>query len=542
VAWLAPAATTSSHPCLVVTGVGDGSFARNFNPYGVPLDFTWGGIYEPLVVATGAGGGHTYDWLASRLAWSRDGRTLTLTVRSGVRWSDGKPLTARDVLYTLTAGRRVKLMDQIGLTRPGNHIASIELAGPDRVAIHFRERDSTFVESVLANDVFVVPEHVFSNVRNVAHWLNPNPVGTGPFTVVERFDSQSYVLGRNPRYWLDGAPHFACIQRITSGSNESAVLQLVHGDVDLTNDFVPNAQKAYVAHDPAHFHYFYPARTAPIGLFFDDTKYPFSLPALRQAISMAIDRELLAKEAEYGYSRPVDAIGIDRAWPGWSDADSAPEARRLATYDPAAARRTLTAAGFTYRQGTLEDPAGHPVVMHASVVAGWVDWLTCWQLIRHELEQVGIHVDLRLEPDFGAWMHEAFATRRATLLWTNAADSRTPYLYFRQHLDAAAFIPSGHDADRTGDWEHFQSAEGTRLLRAFRDTFDPVRQHELVARLGRLWLEQLPFVPLFSGPVWSTYSTRYFTGYPTASDYYLQPSFSTAAYAVALTRIRPRHG
>jgi peptide/nickel transport system substrate-binding protein len=176
------------------------------------------------------------------------------------------------------------------------------------------------------------------------------------------------------------------------------------------------------------------------------------------------------------------------------------------------------------------------------VVAGWVDWLTCWQLIRRELEQVGIHVDLRLEPDFGAWMHEAFATRRATLLWTNAADSRTPYLYFRQHLDAAAFIPSGHDADRTGDWEHFQSAEGTRLLRAFRDTFDPARQHELVARLGRLWLEQLPFVPLFSGPVWSTYSTRYFTGYPTASDYYLQPSFSTAAYAVALTRIRPRHG
>jgi hypothetical protein len=47
-------------------------------------------------------------------------------------------------------------------------------------------------------------------------------------------------------------------------------------------------------------------------------------------------------------------------------------------------------------------------------------------------------------------------------------------------------------------------------------------------------------VPLFSGPVWSTYSTRYFIGYPTEADYYLPPGFSTAAYAVALTRIRPR--
>jgi peptide/nickel transport system substrate-binding protein len=160
-------AAASDHRCLVVTAQSDTSFSRNFNPFTTQLDFTRGGIYEPLVVVTNAGGGHVYKWLASGLSWSKDGRTLTITVRSGVRWTDGRPLTNRDVLYTLTAGRQAKVMDEIGLTRPGNRVASIKLVGSRRVAIHLKTRDSTFVASVLANNVFVVPEHVFAKIKRV---------------------------------------------------------------------------------------------------------------------------------------------------------------------------------------------------------------------------------------------------------------------------------------------------------------------------------------------------------------------------------------
>jgi hypothetical protein len=60
-----------------------------------------------------------------------------------------------------------------------------------------------------------------------------------------------------------------------------------------------------------------------------------------------------------------------------------------------------------------------------------------------------------------------------------------------------------------------------------------------VGKLGRHWLDVLPFVPLFAGPVWSTYSTKHFVGFPTRSDFYIQPSFRTSDYVVALTRIRP---
>src|SRR5438445_7712436 len=75
------------------------SFVRNFNPFSPDaLDFTAGAIYEPLYIITTAGGGRSYPWLATAYQWRDGGKTLLITLRHGVRWSDGQPLTARDVL------------------------------------------------------------------------------------------------------------------------------------------------------------------------------------------------------------------------------------------------------------------------------------------------------------------------------------------------------------------------------------------------------------------------------------------------------------
>jgi peptide/nickel transport system substrate-binding protein len=533
------ASASVGHRCLVVAGEGDTAFTRNFNPFAGPVDFTWGGIYEPLVVVTQAGGGREYRWLASDLSWSKDARTLTVTVRHGVRWSDGRPLTSRDVLFTLTAGRRDKAMDQIGLTRPRSGIASIELAGEDKVAIRLEHPDSTFIARVLANNLSVVPEHVFAKIRDIRAWANPNPVGTGPFTRVERFGNQGYVLGRNRHYWLKGRPRIPCVERMLASSRDGALIEMRRGAVDLTNAYIPNVEQTYVAHDPAHFHFFYATTGLPVGLFFDDSRYPYSLVALRKAISLAIDREALSHGAEYGYAPPADAIGIERNWPGWLDAETARGAKRLATYDPPSSRRLLLAAGFSYRGTELRDPRGHPVTLDAEVIGSWTDWVTCWRMIAKDLRQIGIEVNVKVVPTWDDWQPDAFATRTATLLWNNFGNGPTPYDYFEQHLDRASFVPSGRSADTTGNWEHFWSPEGTRLLRSFRETFDVAEQRRLTRALARLWLRTLPYVPLFVGPAWSTYSTRYFTGFPTARDYYIQPSFFTSDYVVALTRIRP---
>ena len=163
------AASAAAHRCLVATGSGDPAFVRNFNPYvqGLPSSsFVRGGMYEPLVITTPAGGGRQYKWLAQSYAWSGGAKTLTLNIRRGVRWSDGKPLTAADVVYSLTAGRQAPTMDILGMFRNDTNVASVRQSGTYGVVIRLKTKDSQFI-SVNLNGIFVVPKHIFSRVADV---------------------------------------------------------------------------------------------------------------------------------------------------------------------------------------------------------------------------------------------------------------------------------------------------------------------------------------------------------------------------------------
>ncbi|MGZ4415094.1 MAG: ABC transporter substrate-binding protein [Gaiellaceae bacterium] len=540
----APAATstaTAGHQCIVATGSGDTTFTRDFNPYdaGGRRVFTLGAIYEPLVVITPAGGGHTYMWLASKLKWINGGKTLVITVRHGVTWSDGTPLTNKDVLFSLVAGLKNPLMDKIGLTNKDTDIKSIRSVGKDKVTITLTQVDSTFVGSQL-NNQFVVPAHIFAaHVGDIDKWTNPNPVGSGPFTQITRFNGQDYVLGKNPHYWQPGVPHIPCVERIAAASNDAALVQIISGQADWTTNFVPNVEKAYIAKDPAHYHAYYATTSLPIGLFFDDTKYPNNIVAFRKALSMAVDRSKVSKLGEYGYAPPADPVGIGQMWPTWVDKSLAPQVKKLATYDPAAAKSTLTAAGFTYQGGKLLDPHGNPINMDIHVIGGWSDWAASLNIVAQNLQDIGINAQAKLEPDWDSWYPNAAATKFATFLW-NGGGGPTPYGYFKAHLDPSSNVGSGNDASATANWEHFDVPAAAPLLQQFRGTLDVKKQHVLANQLQSIFLQNLPYVPLFIGPLWSTYSTKYFAGYPTPKNPYVLPQYTALPdNVVILTRLRP---
>jgi peptide/nickel transport system substrate-binding protein len=544
VASAAPAATkkTAAHNCPVATGSGDTTFVRNFNPYqgdSPTRDFTWGAIYEPLVIVTAAGKGSITPWLAKSYAWSKDGKTLTLAIRPGVKWSDGKPLTNKDVVFSLTAGLKNPAMDRVGLTSKDREISSIHTASGNRVIIKLNQVDSTFFGNNL-NAQFVVPQHIFAaHVADITKWTNPDPVGTGPFTKVVRFTAQDYVLGKNPHYWMPGAPHVSCLERLAATSNDAALVQIVSGQADWSHNFVANVETAYIAHDKAHYHSFYDTQALPIGLYFDVTKYPYSIVAFRKGLSQAIDRSKVSKLGEYGYAPPTDALGISGMWPGWVDKSLVPTAKKLATYNPAAAKATLTAAGFTYKGSKLYDPKGNPVSFQVHVIGGWSDWVASLNIITQNLRDIGVDASVKLEPDWNSWYPDASAGRIVSLLW-NYGGGFTPYGFYKSHFDTASFRPSGQDEGCCGDWEHFQSAQGTQLLAQFRQTLDTKKQHQIVNQLQKIFLDNLPFIPLFIGPRWSTYSTKFFTGWTTPQNTYADPIFNTFPdNTLIFTRLRP---
>lgn len=191
------------------------------------------------------------------------------------------------------------MLDQIGLYRPGSNLASVRAKGKYGLTITLKTPDSQFIAANL-NTVFILPQHIWSKVANPTTFTNPNPVGSGPFTKIGRFTTQDYVLNKNPRYWQAGAPKIPCVEYVQASSNDAALLLIKSGKVDWTHNFVPNAEKAYEAKDPKHYHAFYSNSDYPVSLVFDDTQYPYSLVAFRKAVSLAIDRKTVWKLGEYG--------------------------------------------------------------------------------------------------------------------------------------------------------------------------------------------------------------------------------------------------
>ncbi|MDX6453442.1 MAG: peptide/nickel transport system substrate-binding protein [Gaiellaceae bacterium] len=538
----AKAAPLAGHPCLVMTGSGDPAFTKNFNPFtatGLPSgQFVRGAVYEGLTVSP-EGGKPTLPWLARTWKWSNGNKTLTLQLAKGVKWSDGKSLTSTDVVYSLTAGRQNKVMDIIGLTRPDTNVASVKAKGSYAVVINLKTPDSQFIAATL-NGAIVIPRHIWSKVADPATFTNPNPVGSGPFTRITRFTTQDYVLSKNSKYWQAGKPLIGCLEYVQASSNDAALALAQSGAVDWTHNFIPGVDKAYTSKDPQHFHAFYATTAYPVSLVFDNNQYPYSIVAFRHALSQAIDRNTVSKLGEYGYAPPTDAIGLNGLFPQWvADPKVKARAKAMATYNPTAAKKLLTDAGFTYKGSKLYDPKGNAVNLDIHVISGWSDWVASNQIITKNLQDIGIDSNVKLEPDWGSWFPNAFATKNPTLLWQNGSQA-SPYGYFNANLSQNSLVPSGQDASTTGNWSHTSNAQATTLLNQWKVTLDPKKQQAIATQLETIFLDNMPIVPLFIGPRWSTYSTKYFHCFNSPKNFYGDPIFSTYPdNLLSFTRICP---
>ena len=538
----APLKAAASHKCLVMTGACDPTFVRNFNPYtatGLPSgQFTKGAFYEGLIVSP-EGGKPPVPWLAQSWKWSNGNKTLTLNIAQNVKWSDGQPLTSADVVYSLTAGKQSPTMDLVGYARAGSNIASVTAKGKYTVIINLHTPDSQFIASTL-NGAIVIPRHIWSHVADPSTFTNPNPVGSGPFTKITRFTTQDYVLSKNPNYWQTGKPLINCLEYVQAASNDSALALIQSGQVDWTHNFVPNVDKAYTSKDPAHYHAFYATTAYPVSLVFDNTQYPYSLVAFRHALSMAIDRNTVSKLGEYGYAPATDAIGLNGLFPQWvTDPSVKAQSKQLSTYDPTAAKKLLTDNGFTYKGNKLYDPKGNAVQLNIHVISGWSDWVASNQIITKNLQAIGIDSSVALEPDWNSWFPNAFATKNPTLLWQNGSQA-SPYGFFNANLSQNSLIPSGQDASATGNWSHTYDATATGLLNQWKVTLDSKTQHTIATKLEKIFLNDMPIVPLFIGPRWSTYSTKYFHCFNSPKNFYGDPIFSTYPdNLLSFTRICP---
>jgi peptide/nickel transport system substrate-binding protein len=285
---------------------------------------------------------------------SRDGRTLTYHLRSGVRWQDGVPVTAHDVVWTLHAilDERNPVRSRAGYDR----VAKAERLDDRTVRVTLKEAWAPAAATLFSYGTapqYVLPAHLLEHEPRLDQaGFATHPVGNGAYRFVSWSRGDHLVYEANPSYWR-GAPKLARIDvRIIPDPGTNFTL-LQSGGVDWS--LLSPAQRASLG-VPAHLAF----RTVPLtliaGIAINTSRPPFDDVRVRRAIAASIDRAAISKKITFG-RYPV----IDTAQPlsSWARDPSV----REPAYDPAAADRLLDGAGWKRGGNGVRTKNGAPLAL-----------------------------------------------------------------------------------------------------------------------------------------------------------------------------------
>ncbi|WP_243399138.1 ABC transporter substrate-binding protein [Cryobacterium zongtaii] len=516
---------TSGDQLLTIPREDMGTFSRNFNPFtpnAAPM--TQQAVYESMFVYNPADGGTT-PWLATEWAASEDGLELTFTMRDGVLWSDGEPMVAGDVAYTF--------MLQKELLGGFDYLDSVGADDDQTVRFVLNRPYSPALYEI--GQQIIVPQHIWEEIDDPAKDTNGTPVGTGPYTEVDSFQSQSFDLGKNPNYWQPDKQKIAGIRMLAFAGNDGANLAAVNGEVDWAYQFMPDIEKSFVAKDPEHRQFWFPSTGSMINWQLNTTKAPFNDVNVRKALSMAVDREQVTDIAMNGYTGPADCTGLSGAYTTWTDADLAGSCD-WTNHDVDAANALFDKAGYPLgADGTRTLPDGSPFTLDISVGSASSDWLSAATIISQNLAEVGITATVD-SPDWptvvASYEDGSFDTG---IVWSNNAP--TPYQFFRGVMSSETVKPVGEKTFE--NYHRFASPEADALLATFAASSDEAAQTEAVNALQAEFDAEAPVIPLFAGPEWGMFTDIRFTGWPTESDPYATLSTKSPTTVLVLTSLEP---
>ena len=269
---------------VTISNESGGLWTCGFNPFN-PSDTTLslGVVYEPLVFVNALKSGATTPWLASKFDWSSDNKSVTFTIRNGVKWTDGQPLTADDVVYTFQLMKKHTALDLnavwsvlTSVSKQGREPGRHDLQGPAVPYFYY-----------IADQIGIVPQHIWSKISgDPGAYVDTDPVGTGPYTVIAVHAAEHH-LREEPALLAAGPAEDRrrCSTRRTPRTTRPN-LDLATGKAQWGSQFIPNIDTFYTSKSPDNHYWFPPLTNVSI---FPNLKNSIleDVPVVRQAIAYA---------------------------------------------------------------------------------------------------------------------------------------------------------------------------------------------------------------------------------------------------------------
>jgi peptide/nickel transport system substrate-binding protein len=522
------ASQTSASGASILTISGDAgnpTLVENFNP--LTPGSALGGrnlIYEPMEIVSATDGTYT-PFLATGYKFT-DPKTLVFTIRQGVKWSDGKPFTASDVVFTLNLLKKFPALDSNGVWQ---HVSAISATG-NEVTITFNAPNVPFAATIA--QVPIVPQHVWSSVADPAKFANTKPIGTGPYTL-GTFAPTQYALTKSPTYWQANKIVPQQVLFPAQASNQSTnQLDVSSGKFDWAYNFLPNVKTTYVARDPQHNTYWFPPG-GTIGLYLNLTKAPYNDVNFRTGISLSLDRTTIADKAVNGYLGQASMSGL--ILPNlskWLDL-SLPN-QGLVKQDAPSAMAAFAKAGYTMQGGKLVGKDGKQATMTIVIPNKFSDWIAAATEVINELKKVGMNVSTDL-PQFAQYASQTQSGSFDAAI-SGFGGAGSPYTDFNNALNSSFAVKVG--TPTANNFERFKSASVDKSLAQLAAATDASTQQAATNQLQQAMYAQTPVVLLYYGGSWGLFSTKKFTGWPSAADPYALPTSYTNAVLMVLTHLK----
>jgi peptide/nickel transport system substrate-binding protein len=509
-------ASSGPHGVLTISNEQGALWTCDFNPFNLSyVPFSLGPVYEPLVFVNTLQSGKQTPWLATSWVWSNGNKVITFTIRKGVKFSNGTPLTAADVAFTFNLLKKFKGLD---LNSVWSVLSSVTQQGSDQVVMTFKTAAVPYFYYI-ADQIPIVSQAIWSKIPNPVTYPDKNPVGTGAFTV-NPCTPQTITYIANPHYWQPGEPKVSKVLYPAFTSNDPANTYLANGTAQWGSQFIPSIGKFYSSKSPDN-HYWFPP-VANVAIFINLKDPLLSNLAVRQAMAYAIDRPKVSNIGEYGYEPPSNQAGIvTPTFSSWLDSAQAAQYGNNYAYNPAKAISILQAAGFKKgSNGIFTSPSGQPLSFTILNNGGYSDWVASVNVIQQDLKAVGIQVNAQnlAQPD---WESRTF-TGNYQLSYDAETGGPTPYYELRQWLYSANSAPMGTAAG--SNFERYSNPATDALINEYGATTSASTQQQIVAQLQKVMLADVPVIPVTEEVDWYQYNTGSFTGWVTQQNPYAQPA------------------
>ncbi|MBU9765665.1 ABC transporter substrate-binding protein [Mycobacterium sp. TNTM28] len=405
---------------------------------------------------------------------SPDQLTWTFQLRDGVRWHDGSPLTADDVVYSY---RRIIDAQLTNVDRFAA-VSDVRAAGPGTVVVTVKHPSPNLLTNLGGFKGMAIVQRANVESGQIA----THPIGTGPFSFAGRRSGDTITLKANPHYW-GGAPKVSGVTFRFISEPSTALSALQAGEVDWT-DSVPPQRVAQLRDDdsltlavtPGNDYWY---------LALNEARPPWNDVRVRQAIAYGIDRDAITAATSYR-TATTNQLAIPRGSPWFTPYDRY-------RYDLDTAR------------GLLKEADAAPRNLDMLVTSEYPETVTAAQIIADNLAPLGITVNIRTV-DFATWLDEQ-----------NTGHFDMLMMGWLGNIDPDDFYYAQHHTNGTSNAQKFSDAEVDRLLDAGRTETDEAKRKEAYAKAATRIADQVSYLYLYNPSVIQAWANN-LSGYQARRD------------------------